>query len=134
MDKYICIAHGPDQAKLEKTISFAAEEASKHDVHVLLIVPTFKNVSNTILANVIGEQAVNKLKKRQPVFLKMYNRIFIMESLQTAKNSYWKGVTLGLWGGEKMNKVLTKQNQSKAIVSITWNQEEEGLWEDFTNI
>lgn len=134
MDKYLCVAHGPDKEKLEKTIYFAADKATKHGVHVLLIVPTLKNISNTILPSILGEKSVKKLKNKEPVFISKFNRIFIMNSLRTAKDSSWEGVTLGLWGGKEMAKLLSRQRQSKMVISLTWNSDDQNLWSDFTSI
>lgn len=124
MDRYWVSAYGADENKLKVALITALEKASTLHKSAKIIVPALNSIEGTVLDNVIGAEAVNKLRKHESFIYPGKNGNVTVDMVSW-KNFYRSidGVLLLLWPSEDILEKVDAAPSVALIVALEWNNQ-----------
>lgn len=125
-ERYLVKSYGdnPDGTKagLLKMI-----DSLQHHNNAVIIVPMLRNVSNSMLADVLGPQLTKALMKDRVI---SFNDKTISLCAQSALNNHrGNDIYLDLWGTENSISNIESLNSSKVTILVTWLPKDSQKWE-----
>jgi len=119
-------AEGPDVKALHIALYGASVLAKEYKSEIILIVPTLKHASGTILSKVLKGESLKKLVKGAS--LKYDNAPIRMVSTQTFDPYRDNGVLVALWAGNNMLKKIDQSDDAIGVLALRWVGSEVEDW------
>lgn len=117
---------GGDVEALKVAIYGASFLAEEHNSEIIIVAPTLKSVSTTVLNKVINEDAIKKMTKGAT--LKFNNVPMRIVSSQTFNPYRDNGVIVALWAEEKTLKKIDESTDSVGVFGLRWVEGGMDLW------
>ncbi len=132
MEKYAVVATGADKERLKQALSLAIILSVKYNCSISIVVPKL-DLRNSLLNKVIGSDFLNSLIKNRPDTT-LEGRSVKLYSRRTYRPYGERNIVLGLWGGIDMLEKIDQASEAKAIVALSWVEEDLKSWVKNTSV
>lgn len=131
--RYLVPGQGPDVEALKQCISFALKLSRENGFKmVTFLVPTKSNFEHSIVADLLGQQAMNALLKGKKVKA-IADIYFELESIKTFRAYASYEIIIGFYLTQQGIDVFDSARNANVLIFLPWLEEESNNWIDRWN-
>jgi hypothetical protein len=131
-ERFLAKSRGDDRNGTIAGLRKAVELLANHE-EVVIVVPQLKNVTDSLLTDVLSEEYAQQLVKARELTFSDGKKIRLC-SEATLKNHRHATAYLALWGSKYMIEEVEKLPQCQAVVLVTWLEDDSAEWESSNTV